>query len=134
MPLVIQIQTGNSPLTAQTATVKLAGSLDTATAPHLETQLATLLVGPVKELVFDLAQLTFISSAGLRVIAGARKRLRERDGLLHSFICNRKSRKFLILSLRFPELRFSKMPMNWINTWPRVRGRISRGHEFTAVS
>jgi anti-sigma B factor antagonist len=85
MPLVIQIQTGNSPLTAQTATVKLSGSLDTATAPQLETQLATLLAGPVKELVFDLAQLTFISSAGLRVIAGARKRLRERDGLA-SFI------------------------------------------------
>jgi anti-anti-sigma factor len=81
MPLVIQIQTGSSSLAAQTATIRLSGSLDTATAPELEAQLATLLAGPIKELVFDLAQLTFISSAGLRVIAQARKQLRERGGL-----------------------------------------------------
>jgi len=81
MPLVIQIQPGNSPLTAQTATVRLSGSLDTSTAPELETQLTALLAGPIKELVFDLAQLTFLSSAGLRVFASARKQLRERGGL-----------------------------------------------------
>src|SRR5437660_425611 len=78
MPLVIQTETGRSALAAQTATIRLSGSLDTATAPELEAQLATLLAGPVKELVFDLANLTFISSAGLRVIAQARKQLRER--------------------------------------------------------
>ena len=81
MPLVIQIQTGSSPQTAQTANIRLSGSLDTATAPELERQLATHLAGPVKELVFDLAQLNFISSAGLRVIASARKLLRERGGV-----------------------------------------------------
>ena len=81
MPLVINIQQGSTPLTAHTANVRLSGSLDTATAPELEAQLATLLAGPVKELVFDLAQLTFISSAGLRVIASARKLLRERGGV-----------------------------------------------------
>jgi anti-anti-sigma factor len=81
MPLVIQIQTGSSPQTAQTANIRLSGSLDTATAPELERQLATLLAGPIKELVFDLAQLNFISSAGLRVIASARKLLRERGGV-----------------------------------------------------
>jgi anti-anti-sigma factor len=47
----------------------------------LEAQLVTLLAGPIKELVFDLAGLSFISSAGLRVIAQARKQLRERGGL-----------------------------------------------------
>jgi len=81
MPLVIHIQKGNSPLTAHTTTVRLSGSLDTSTAPELENQLASVLAGPVKELVFDLAQLTFISSAGLRVIASARKLLRERGGV-----------------------------------------------------
>jgi anti-sigma B factor antagonist len=81
MPLVIHIQKGNNPLTADTATIRLSGSLDTVTAPELESQLTTLLAGPIKELVFDLAHLTFISSAGLRVIAGARKQLRERGGL-----------------------------------------------------
>jgi anti-sigma B factor antagonist len=81
MPLVIQTETGSNALAAQTATLRLSGSLDTATAPELEAQLVTLLAGPIKELVFDLAGLSFISSAGLRVIAQARKQLRERGGL-----------------------------------------------------
>jgi anti-sigma B factor antagonist len=85
MPLVIHIQKGNSALNAHTATVRLSGSLDTSTAPELESRLASVLAGPVKELVFDLAQLTFVSSAGLRVIASARKLLRERGGVA-SFI------------------------------------------------
>ena len=61
-------------------TVKLTGSLDTATAPELERQLAPLLAGPIQHVVFDLAQLKFISSAGLRVFSSARKRLKERNG------------------------------------------------------
>src|SRR5205814_7297129 len=63
-----------------TATVKLSGSLDTATAPELERQLTELLTGRVKDVVFDLAGLKFISSAGLRVFATARKQLKERGG------------------------------------------------------
>jgi anti-sigma B factor antagonist len=65
---------------AGAVTVKLTGSLDTATAPELERQLAPVLAEPVKDLVFDLAQLKFISSAGLRVFSTARKTLKERGG------------------------------------------------------
>ena len=78
MPLEIQIQKGNA--AASPVTVKLAGSLDTATAPELEKQLGPVLGTPVKDLVFDLAQLKFISSAGLRVFGTARKQLKERGG------------------------------------------------------
>ena len=46
----------------------------------LERRLAPVLSGPVKDLVFDLAQLKFISSAGLRVFSAARKQLKERGG------------------------------------------------------
>ena len=64
-----------------TATIKLYGSLDTATAPELERQLTPVLAEPaITDLVFDLAELKFISSAGLRVFATARKQLRERGG------------------------------------------------------
>src|SRR3974377_1247108 len=80
MPLEIQIQKGIGPQNAGTVTVKLIGSLDTVTAPELERQLAPVLSSPVKDLVFDLAQLKFISSAGLRVFAAARKQLKERGG------------------------------------------------------
>ena len=37
-------------------------------------------LAPVKDLVFDLAQLKFISSAGLRVFSTVRKQLKERGG------------------------------------------------------
>jgi anti-sigma B factor antagonist len=80
MPLEIQIlrdvNLGNSaPLT-----IKLAGSLDTATAPNLEHELASALAGGAKDVVFDLAQLRFVSSAGLRVFSNTRKQLKERGG------------------------------------------------------
>ena len=80
MPIAIQIQKSVSPQNAGTVTVKLNGSLDTVTAPELERQLAPVLGGPIRDLVFDLAQLKFISSAGLRVFASARKHLKEKGG------------------------------------------------------
>ncbi len=80
MPLEIQIQNDVGPQNTGAVTIRLNGSLDTATAPDLERQLAPLLASPVKDLVFDLADLKFISSAGLRVFAAARKQLRERGG------------------------------------------------------
>jgi anti-sigma B factor antagonist len=82
MPLQIQIQKGVAGQGAGAVTVKLTGSLDTATAPELEKQLAPVLVpqGGIKDLVFDLAQLKFISSAGLRVFSSTRKTLKERGG------------------------------------------------------
>ena len=79
MPLEIQLQRGASQ-NAGAVIVKLNGSLDTATAPDLEKQLAPVLAGPAKDIVFDLAQLKFISSAGLRVFSIARKALKERGG------------------------------------------------------
>lgn len=80
MPLEIQIQKSIAGQDAGAVTVKLIGSLDTATAPELEKQLAPVLGGGVKDLVFDLAGLKFISSAGLRVFSSVRKTLKERGG------------------------------------------------------
>jgi len=80
MPLEIQIQKSIAGQNAGAVTVALSGSLDTATAPELERQLAPVLAGQAKDLVFDLAQLKFISSAGLRVFSNARKAIKERGG------------------------------------------------------
>jgi anti-sigma B factor antagonist len=63
-----------------TLTVQLAGSLDTATAHDLERQLVAALLAPVKDIVFDLAQLKFLSSAGIRVFSTTRKTLQARGG------------------------------------------------------
>ena len=80
MPLEIQIQKSISGQDTGAVTVKLTGSLDTATAPELERQLAPAVVGAVKDVVFDLEHLRFISSAGLRVFSATRKTLKERGG------------------------------------------------------
>jgi len=80
MPLDIQIRKNLDASDRGSVTVELAGSLDTATAPELDRQLAPILETNVTDLVFDLAELKFISSAGLHVFASARKRLKERGG------------------------------------------------------
>jgi anti-anti-sigma factor len=80
MPLEIQILKDVGSPNAGAVTVKLTGSLDTATAPELERQLAPVLATPIKDLVFDLANLKFVSSAGLRVFSTTRKHLKERGG------------------------------------------------------
>ena len=80
MPLEIQIQQNTAPQKAATVTVKLTGSLDTVTSPELERQLDPVLRGPAKDIIFDLAQLKFISSAGLRVLSLTRKTLKARNG------------------------------------------------------
>lgn len=80
MPLETKIKQSLDAASRGAVTVELAGSLDTATAPELERQLAPILDTAVTDLIFDLADLKFLSSAGLRVFATARKRLKERGG------------------------------------------------------
>lgn len=80
MALDIQILQNIGGQKAGAVTIQLTGSLDTATAPDLEHKLAPILGGQVKDIVFDLAQLKFISSAGLRVFSTTRKTLKERGG------------------------------------------------------
>ncbi|HEX9046071.1 MAG TPA: STAS domain-containing protein [Verrucomicrobiae bacterium] len=80
MPLEIEIQQNLTGAHAGATTVKLIGSLDTVTSPDLERQLAPILAGPSKDIVFDLERLKFISSAGLRIFSATRKTLRERGG------------------------------------------------------
>lgn len=48
------------------------GRVDTITSPELE---AAIVLDGVEELVFDLAQVDYISSAGLRVLLSAQKKM-----------------------------------------------------------
>ena len=61
--------------------VALRGRLDTETAPTLDARLEPLLESPdVTALLFDLAGLEYIGSAGIRVLVKARKVLEARGG------------------------------------------------------
>lgn len=53
-------------------TIALDGRLDTTTAPQLEAEIKSFLNG-ITELVFELSNLEYISSAGLRVLLSAQK-------------------------------------------------------------
>ena len=67
-------------------TVALEGRLDTSTAPELESQLGSSLEG-VTSLVFDLKELEYISSAGLRVLLSAQK-IMNKQGSMTVTGCN----------------------------------------------
>lgn len=62
-------------------TISLEGRLDTTTAPQLETELKTALDG-VTELVFDIKDLAYISSAGLRVLLSAQKVMNKQGSMV----------------------------------------------------
>lgn len=53
-------------------TVKVSGELDTLTAPELKAELSNSLEG-ITSLIFDFAQLKYVSSAGLRIILTSQK-------------------------------------------------------------
>lgn len=61
---------------AQETVIELVGRLDTTTAPALDKTINEDL-GNTKNLVLDFKSLEYISSAGLRVLLGAQKKLQK---------------------------------------------------------
>ena len=59
-------------LNGELATLVVVGRLDTQTAPELEKEVNGV-VSNIKELIFDMTGLEYVSSAGLRVILKAQK-------------------------------------------------------------
>ena len=63
--------------------LKLGGKLDTNTAPELENSIKELLVSDeVKNLELDMAGVTYLSSAGLRVLLSTQKKINALQGQL----------------------------------------------------
>ena len=62
-------------------TLEITGRLDTTTAPNLETVISEL-SEDIKELVFDMSELEYISSAGIRVLLGAYKKMNANSGTM----------------------------------------------------
>ena len=61
---------------AEETVIEIAGRLDTVTAPALDKTINED-IGEVKNLVLDVKGLEYISSAGLRVILGAQKKMQK---------------------------------------------------------
>ncbi len=61
--------------------VTVSGRLDTTTAPQLEQELSASL-DDVTELELDFRELEYLSSAGLRVLLGAQKRMNQQGSMV----------------------------------------------------
>lgn len=71
-------------LEGTTLTLAPEGRLDTTTSPQLETLLNAELDG-ITSLIFDFAKLDYLSSAGLRVLLTAQKRMNQQGTMK---LCN----------------------------------------------
>ena len=60
--------------------ITIKGRLDAATAPVAEGEINKMLEGEENRLLFDLSDLEYLSSGGLRVVLSAAKEIRRRDG------------------------------------------------------
>lgn len=74
--LNVQVAEGRS----FTKTMTLEGRLDAETVGELDQELDRVLDSPMKVLVFDLAKLDYVSSAGLRSLFRAQKVMKTRSG------------------------------------------------------
>ena len=62
-------------------TLEITGRLDTTTAPNLEVVINEI-SEDTKEIVFNMAELEYISSAGIRVILSAYKKMNQSGGIM----------------------------------------------------
>ena len=60
--------------------IAIDGRMDASNAALAEEEITKVLEGEQNRLLFDLSELEYLSSGGLRVILGAAKEIRRRDG------------------------------------------------------
>lgn len=77
--------------------VGIAGSLDSTTSPEAQKALDQVLAG-ARKVVLDFSELDYISSAGLRVLLGAAKKLRGSGETLKMFGLNQSVREVFEIS------------------------------------
>ncbi|MBQ5389531.1 MAG: STAS domain-containing protein [Clostridia bacterium] len=71
---------------AEATIIEVAGRLDTLTASSLDKAINED-IGEVKHLVLDLKHLEYISSAGLRVLLGAQKKMQKIGSMKVTNVC-----------------------------------------------
>ena len=71
---------------AKETTIEVVGRLDTITAPVLE-KTVNENIGSIESLILDLKGLEYISSAGLRVILGAQKKMQRVGSMKLTNVC-----------------------------------------------
>lgn len=78
---IYRTATGNS------LTLALEGRLDTTTAPQLDAEIKNSLKG-ITQLTIDMEKLVYLSSAGLRVILAAQKKMNRQGKMFIRNVCD----------------------------------------------
>ena len=71
---------------ADETAIELVGRLDTTTAPALDKTISNVIEG-TKTLILDFKNLEYISSAGLRVVLGAQKKMQKLGSMKVINVC-----------------------------------------------
>ena len=71
---------------AEETVVEVVGRLDTTTAPALDKTINED-IGEIKNLILDLKGLEYISSAGLRVLLSAQKKMKQKGSMIVKNVC-----------------------------------------------
>ncbi|MGN0501382.1 MAG: STAS domain-containing protein [Ruminococcus sp.] len=62
--------------------ISLSGRLDTITSPQLEEEINNISLDEIETIIFDVKELEYISSAGLRLVLKAHKKMTAQGGQL----------------------------------------------------
>ena len=85
--------------------LKVSGRLETMTAPQLDAEVQSLPEG-VSELVMEISDLEYVSSAGLRVFLVAHKKMKSRGGAMKISGANASVKKVFDITGFSPILNF----------------------------
>ena len=88
--------------------ISCAGRLDTTTSPMLEEEVNRLLGESPELIAFDMEDLNYLSSAGVRVLIKAQKAMKEKSGKVVLLRLQPQIRKVLEIINALPEQRIFK--------------------------
>jgi len=100
MPLTITTEPGQG-----FVTIRPAGALDSNTSPSLEEHVGGIMARRPRALVFDLKDLHYISSAGIRVIVATQKAMKAAGGEMVLTNLQPQIRKVFEIIMVMPSLR-----------------------------
>jgi len=88
--------------------VSLTGALDTDTAPQLEEDLAQIFDSDSNNLIFNMKELDYVSSAGLRIIAKTCKKMKKKGGDILTTAMQPQIQRIFEIVKELPNLRMFK--------------------------
>lgn len=111
----------------ETTVVKLSGRLDTETAPAAEEQFNAIAARSPRHVVFDLAELEFMTSAGLRALFLARRALTGKGATCYLLNPQPQIARVIEIAKALPDMRVFKNTAELDEYLAAVQSRVKDG-------